>query len=690
MSAYNAQHSFKHRDISWLSFNGRVLQEAADRRNPLYERIRFLAIFSSNLDEYFRVRVSKLRQIKNVDASLQKKLNVEPTEVLRVIYAQVEKQQQLFGSIFRDTILLELAENGILLLGYEDFDTGQRQFAKKFFDKVVRDTVEIVSVGFSEIPFLRNNALYFYVCFEEGAEGFVSIPSDTIERFVALPSSTANNTSTSKTYGITFLDDIIAQELPGLFPDRDIRNFYTIKLSRDAELYWDDNYDGDIVALMQASLSQRNVGQPTRLLYDVNMPKADRDRLGRLLDVGEIDLFPGAKYHNYSDFMDFPDPTENPSLHFKPQPPIAHSVLAHSKDRFAPIREKDQLLHFPYHSFDHVLQFLDEAAQDTHVKTIKIALYRIAHDSQLSEILLKALRNGKEIIVCVEPKARFDEANNLDWGKKFEQEGAQVFFSDIKIKVHSKILMVERIEQDTLHRYAYISTGNFNRKTSKIYADHALFTANSKITAELAQVFEVLERKKLAPITKHLLVSPFSTRITFNQLIDTEINNARNGLQGAFKAKMNSLEDKDLIAKIYEAAKAGVNIELLVRGFCCLDMNVPGIGDNVKITSIVDRYLEHGRIYWFENGGDEKLYIGSADWMGRNMDKRIEVLTPIYDKDIFEELKHILHLQLNDTVKARIIDAEERNEYVSSTPGAEHIRSQYAIYKYLRQKHVDL
>ncbi|HEA23378.1 MAG TPA: polyphosphate kinase 1 [Pricia antarctica] len=690
MSSYNEQHSFKHRDISWLSFNGRVLQEAADIRNPLYERIRFLAIFSSNLDEFFRVRVSKLRQIKNVDSSLQKKLNIEPTKILRTINARVEEQQQLFGRLFQDDILPALAQNGVLLLGYESFNTDQRQFAKAFFEKDVRKRIEIVPYSSSEVPFLTNNSLYFYVCFDDGTCSFVSIPSDSLDRFITLPSEDSAEASQLNVHSITFLDDIVAQELPGLFPEQRIRNFYEIKLSRDAELYWDDNYDGGIVELIEASLSQRNVGQPTRLLHDFRMPKADRDTLGQLLDLAEIDLFPGGKYHNYSDFMDFPDPTENASLHFKPLPPIAHSVLASSTDRFAAIREKDQLLHYPYHSFDHVLKFLDDAASDPLVKTIKIALYRIASDSQLSESLLNALKNGKEIIVFVEPKARFDEANNLGWGKKFKDEGAKVFFSDIKIKVHSKILMVERLENDTLCRYAYISTGNFNRKTSKIYADHALFTANPKLTDELAQVFEVLQRKKLAPITKHLLVSPFSTRITFNQLIDNEIKNVNNGIPGSFKAKMNSLEDDDLITKIYDAANAGVQIELLVRGFCCLDMNEPGVKDNVRITSVVDRYLEHGRIYWFENGGKEKLYIGSADWMGRNMDKRIEVLTPIYDDELFAELKHILQLQLNDNVKARIIDSEEQNSYVPRAADEKRIRSQYAIYDFLEDKHKKL
>lgn len=684
MPSYKEHHSFKHRDLSWLSFNGRVLQEAADARNPLYERIRFLAIFSSNLDEYFRVRVSKLRQIKNVDPSLHKKLDIEPTEILNTIIARVERQQQLFGTIFNDTIVPELAQNGIHLIGYKAFDGPQQKFAADYFKAKIRDKIKVVSGELRDKPFLTNNKLYLFVCFEDGEFSFVSIPSDELDRFVPLLPLPDGKAAQGTEHYLTFLDDIIAQQLPEIFPDRPVQNFYEIKLSRDAELYWDDNYAGGIVELIEASLSQRKVGQPTRLLYDFNMSDIHKMNLQKLLDIGEVDLFPGGKYHNFSDFMSFPDPTDNTSLHFKPMPPLRHKVLGRVNDRFAAIRQKDQLIHYPYHSFDHVLEFLEEAANDSQVTTIKIALYRIAKDSKLSKILLKALDNGKKIVVFVEPKARFDEANNLDWGKRLEKEGAQVFYSDIKIKVHSKILMVERTEHKEVYRYGYISTGNFNRKTSKMYADHALFTANTKITEELAQVFEVLERKRLAPIIKHLLVSPFSTRITFNQLIDNEIKNVRNGISGSIKAKMNSLEDHSLIAKIYDAAKAGVTIELLVRGFSCLDMGEARISNNLKITSLVDRFLEHGRIYWFENGGDEKMYIGSADWMKRNMDKRIEVLTPIYDPDIFAELKHILHLQLNDNVKARLIDAKESNTYIVKSPDDNNIRSQYAIYEYLK------
>ncbi|WP_209400508.1 polyphosphate kinase 1 [Pseudozobellia sp. WGM2] len=668
---------YKHRDISWLSFNGRVLQEAQDLRNPLYERIKFLAIFSSNLDEFFRVRVSKLRQIKKVDKSIRKKLKLKPTKTLKHIISTVERQQELFGDIFKNQIVPELKNNQIYLIGKEDYDADQENEMHTYFKDQVFDKLEIIESKFGEIPFLVNNELYFYVRFTDASSSFVSIPTNKIDRFVTLSSK-------GESRYITFLDDIIANELHNLFKNKDIASFFEVKLSRDAELYWEDNFDGDIAQQIEDSLSQRQIGQPTRLLYDFRMDEEAKRSLRELLELGKVDMFPGGKYHNYSDFMGFPDPTNNEALHFDPLPPLPHPVLSEPKDFFKKIKERDQLLHFPYHSFEPVLDFLETAANDPKVSSIKISLYRIAKDSLLAHSLLKALKNGKEVMVFVEPKARFDEANNLDWSKKLKKEGAKVYHSDLEIKVHSKIMMVNRLENDKVISYAYISTGNFNRKTSKIYADHGLFTAHSKITTELAHVFEVLERKRLAPVNKHLMVSPFSTRTSFTELIDGEINNAKKGLFASIQAKMNSLQDQRIIDKLYQAARAGVQIRLMVRGFCCLDMGTQGISENIKITSVVDRFLEHGRIYRFENAGKPKMYIGSADWMTRNLDRRIEVLTPIYDDDIFEELGHILDLQFSDNVKARLVNEEESNVYVSQ--GNEELRSQYAIYHYLKSK----
>ncbi|AYN68137.1 polyphosphate kinase 1 [Euzebyella marina] len=668
---------YRHRDLSWLNFNGRVLQEAKDNRNPLYERIKFLAIFSSNLDEFFRVRVSKLRQIKNVEKSIRKKLKLRPTKTLKEIIQVVEAQQEAFGRIFSEEIVPELRTNGIDLIEKQDFTEKQSAEIRTLFEKEVKKHVEVVSVVDGETPFLKNNALYFFVRFANGDTCFVSIPSNQLNRFINLSPNEGH-------YPVTFLDDVIAQEIPYLFKDRVVQSFYEVKLSRDAELYWEDNFDGDIAQQIEESLAQRHIGQPTRLLYDFRMPEENREMLRTLLGLGKVDMFPGGKYHNYSDFMSFPDPTENPKLHFEPLPPLPHPELSKEKSLFEQISKRDQIVHFPYHQFDPVLNFLEQAATDPSVTSIKISLYRIAKDSKLAQTLLQALENGKKVMVFVEPKARFDEANNLDWSRKLKKNGAEVYHSDLEIKVHSKILLIERKEEQQSVKYAYISTGNFNRKTSKIYADHGLFTANEKIATELHQVFEVLERKRLAPVTKHLLVSPFSTRTQFMQLVDTEIKNARTGKSASIRIKMNSLQDQRMIDKLYEAAEAGVKIRLLVRGFCGVHLGNEEAAKNIEITSIVDRFLEHGRIYWFENSGEPKMYIGSADWMTRNLDRRIEVLTPIFDEAVFNELEYILTLQLTDNVKARLVDETESNTYVKneSVPN----RSQYSIYEYLHKK----
>ncbi len=401
-------------------------------------------------------------------------------------------------------------------------------------------------------------------------------------------------------------------------------------------------------------------------------------------------MIPGGEYHNLSDFFAFPNPFDDNRLSYPPKPPLDHPVLSRTPDIFDTILQKDQLVHFPYQKFDVVEKFIQKAATDESVIAIKMSLYRIAKSSELSNALLKALGNGKRVMLFVEAQARFDEENNIKWGRIFEQHGAQVFFSVPNIKVHSKILMVEREVEDKVQRLAFIGTGNFNAKTAKLYCDHGLFTADKKITKDLAQVFAVLERKIIAPKLKRLLVSPFTTRITLLEHIDKEIENASAGIPAKITLKMNGLEDKGMIKALYKASEAGVEVRLLVRGFCCL---VPKAKQDllpnekpILITSILDRYLEHGRIYLFENGGEQKMYIGSADWMTRNLDRRIEVLTPILDTDIFNELRDILKLQLSDNAKARIIDTHDTNQKMPSKPEESYIRSQYAIYDYLKGK----
>lgn len=676
-------HNQRHRDLNWLSFNERVLQEAEDKRNPLYERLKFLAIFSSNLDEYFRVRVAQLRQIKRVKKSIRKKLALRPSKTVKAILKEVQLQQARFGEIYSHQIIPELKKEGIYLLDAEHFSDLDKKFSHQFFNKELKAYLEpkVLDLTEQNSLFLDNDTPYFLISFKnENALGVVNIPVDKCGRFVRLDREGQSD-------AITYIDEIIRNELSVLFPDNEIEGIYEVKLSRDAELYIEDIYDGVLAEKIFESLEQRTDGQPTRLLYDSKMPTELKKKVRKLLGLGKIDMMPGGKYHNFKDFFSFPDPKGNPNLHFEKLDPIPHRILETSEDYFKVITEKDQSVHFPYMSFKYVENFLEQAVNDDKVTEIKISLYRVADESRLTSNLLKALENGKKVTVFVEAKARFDEENNIIWGRKFEEKGARVIYSYPKIKVHSKIMLIRRVEQGKKVNYAYIGTGNFNSETSKIYCDHALFTANPKITKELYRLFKVLEGKLIIPREKNLLISPFSTRQEFTKLIYNEIENAREGKKAKITAKMNSLEDPEIIQLLYKANNAGVEIRLLIRGFTCLVPGIPGLSENIYITSIVDRFLEHGRIYLFENGGDEKVFFGSADWMTRNLDRRIEVIAPILDKDVLQEFKDILNIQLSDNVKARIQDSAESNSYVTPKKGENSVQSQMEIYKYLKEKH---
>ncbi|WP_034925102.1 polyphosphate kinase 1 [Gillisia sp. CAL575] len=669
----------RHRDLNWLSFNERVLQEAEDDINPLYERLKFLAIFSSNLDEYFRVRVSQLRQIKKVEKSIRKKLALRPNKFTKQILEEVKLQQNKFGEIFHEQIIPQLAENGIYLIESEVFDEAQHVHAKKYYKDKVTEFLkpEIIDLNKDSELFLTNNVLYFVVTFkDENKLGIVNIPTKECGRFVQFN----NNT-------ITFLDDIIRNMIPEIFPKESVSGIFEIKMSRDAELYIEDEFEGVLAEKIYASLAQRTDGQATRLLYDADIDKVVHKKLRKLLNLGKIDMMPGGRYHNFSDFFSFPDPSNNPKLHFEELPALKHNVLGNTEDYFQAIAQKDQSLHFPFMSFNYVEKFLEQAASDPDVEAIKISLYRVADESQLTSSLIKAIENGIKVTIFVEAKARFDEANNIVWGRKFEEKGAKVIYSYPKIKVHSKIMLVKRRENGKSKRYAYIGTGNFNSKTSKIYCDHAIFTADKRVTKELDRIFKVLDGKLIVPREKHLFISPFSTRRNFTKLIMNEIQFALEGKKASIVAKMNSLEDEEMIELLYKASNAGVKIRLLIRGFTSLIPGVKGMSENIYITSIIDRFLEHGRIYLFENNGDEQIFFGSADWMGRNLDRRIEVITPIFDEDIAQEFKDILKIQLSDNVKARIQDKNESNNYVAKKAGEKAIRSQYEIYEYLKHKH---
>ena len=669
----------KHRDINWLYFNERVLLEAQCKDTPLLERLKFLAIFSSNLDEFFKVRVSQLRQLKDVEKSLRRKLALKGNKTLKQILSTVAEQQRLFGKVIEET-LTELRDKGVFLREIQELDPEQHQFLQELFNREIKEQCQLLD--FSNPRLIKDGALYLVIETPSIPLQIVEIPSKKIGRFIALPGIQHN---------YIYLDNVVRLFLSELIPNEKVLGSYSIKISRDAELYLDDDYtDTQLVEKIYDSLGQRKSGQPTRLLFDAAMPAAMQQHIQKALDLGLVDMVAGGRYHNLSDFFEFDIESAGPELKYNPLEPLPHPVLSTCKDMFKAIQSKDQLVHFPYQQFDTVERFIAQAAQDDKVNSIKISLYRIAKTSALTDSILKALENGKEVLLFVEAQARFDEANNIKWGRTFEDAGAKVLYSVPNIKVHSKIALVTRIVNEQVEHYAYIGTGNFNAKTARIYCDHGLFTAHKKITSELNQVFEVLERKLIIPKTKKLLVSPFSTRNTFMELIQNEITNAEKGLPARITAKMNSLEDTKMITAIEAASKAGVEVRLLVRGFCRLIPKEPhevkGKEKPIYITSIIDRFLEHGRIYLFENGGKEKMYIGSADWMTRNLDRRIEVLTPILDKDVFEELKDILQLQMADNVKARVLDANDTNRKVQVDTDSS-IRSQYAIYNYLKNKY---
>lgn len=671
---------FYHRDLSWLRFNHRVLQEAADIRNPLYERLKFLAIFSSNLDEFFRVRVSDIRQIKHIEKPLRKKLITKPNKLLREIKKQVDIQQEEFGTIFTGEIIPELAANNIHLIRYEDFSEEQKNIAQTYYQKKLKQILEISCnpcTGDHSV-FVKNETLYLAAEIEKNEFAMVEIPPSEA-RFFVFPNTTTESSKKKPSYFITFIDDILKYNLEKEFSEKEEVRFHSLKISRDAELYIEDEFSGNLMEKIKAALPNRDTGQATRILIDPEMPSSLQNLLKKALDVSHIDVVFGGRYHNFKDFMDFPNPTDK-AFSNKKLPPLPHPVLDNCKSIFREIEVKDQLLHFPYQRFDPVIQLMEEAATDPATTEIKLTIYRSAEQSPLNDAIALAARQGKQVTVFMEVKARFDEENNLKWGDIFRKNGARVIYSYPDIKVHSKILYIERAVKGKPKGYAYIGTGNFNENTAKLYTDFGLMTADKKIAADVKKVFMVLEKKVMIPKAKRLLVAPFSARQRFTELVEREIELAHEGKKGLIVLKMNSLEDKKMIKELYKASNAGVEVRLLIRGICCLIPGVKDQSENIFITSVVDRFLEHGRIYVFGNDGDEQVFIGSADWMTRNLTHRIEVVTPVLDPDLKKIVRDVINIELEDNVKARIIDAEQRNEYVRN-PDKE-VQSQVAIYKY--------
>lgn len=670
------------RDVSWLSFNRRVLEEAQDSSLPLYERIKFLAIYSSNLDEFYRVRVASLRSLQKLNKKkFTKKFQVNPDILLPEIKDIVERQQEIFGITLRENILPDLFENGIKLVYHKtQIPESIRQELDSYFRSRILSYLQPVILKPGKKAFLTNTALYLLLKIhlpesDDFQYAYVNIPSPPLSRFYA-----------SKNEGINyfiFIDDIIRLNLDYLFPGFEVSEAFSIKLNRDADLQIDDEYSGDLVEKLKSNLEKRNIGIPSRFLYDLSMPI---DMLAAIIEATGIEdeeAVAGGRYHNLNDLFGLPNPRK-PDLEIIKWPSLVKQKLENSHSLFKIMEEKDQLFNFPYHSYDYVLRFFNEAAIDPKVREIKVTFYRVASDSFIVNALISAARNGKKVKAFVEIKARFDEENNLRWAERMKQAGIKITFSMPGLKVHAKAALVSRDNEDGEPKlFAFFGTGNFNEKTAGIYADHGLLTCNKDMTLELDMVFKYLYKRSPVEKLDTLLVSQFNIVDKLEMLIDREIQHARDGKKARIHIKVNNLEDTRIIDKLYEASIAGVKIKLIVRGICRL---IPGefpYSANISIIRLVDRYLEHARIFAFYNDGENDLYMGSADLMRRNLYHRIEVVFPVLDPDVKAQISALLAFQLNDNMKSRKVDADGNNNVILLKNGTKRIRAQENYYQWL-------
>jgi polyphosphate kinase len=671
------------RDISWLSFNHRVLQEAKDETLPLFERLKFLAIYSSNLDEFFRVRMANHRNLLRVGKKTKRELDISPKQTVRTIQRIVNRQQEEFSRIFEKKIIPQLAKHGIVLKRRLDMTEEDREFVESYFKEFMLPYVQPVLLIKDMVrPFLNNAQLYLSILMKDKEKGktayaIVKIPSDHLPRFIELP-------GTEEERNLIMLDDIVRHSVSWMFPGYEIEDTYSIKLTRDAELYIDDEFSGDLLAKIKTSLNRRHVGPASRFVYDRTMPDHFREYLEDTFELDRYDILAEGRYHNNFDFFKFPDFGMTKLLN-PPQPPLPYPALEETEDFWGAIRERDHLLHYPYHSYESVVRFFEHAAEDPNVSHIKIVQYRVARKSRIMQALMRAVTLGKQVSVFIEVKARFDEEANLRWGEKLEQAGVHVHYSFPGVKVHSKLALVRRVENGKEQIYNYLSTGNFHEDTAKIYSDFGVFTADSRLTSEVSRIFSFLENVMIPEQPfRHLLVGQFNLRSGLEQLIDYEIAAAESGRPAAMTLKMNSLQDKGMIERLYRASQAGVTINLIVRGICCLVPGRKGFSENIHGVSIVDRYLEHARVFHFHHGGEELVYLSSADFMTRNLSHRVEATFPVYDPDLKEKILEILDIQLADNVKARLLSDQQGNPYFRGGSDLS-IRSQEETYHLIKR-----
>ena len=672
--------SFFNRDLSWLKFNERILMEAERKEIPLLERIKFLSIFSSNLDEFYRVRMPVLLALEKLSNKRNNDIHLEEN-LLQTANELVAAQQQRYGQALKSDIIPALRRNHIQLVYSSEIPDAVKTDLKRYFLSQVLAFLQPVYLNSNTQFFPNNNELYFLITLKQHNQQqaiILNIPSMELPRFSKIVTG-------SETV-VVFLDDIIREHLPFIFPEAEIQGCFSFKVTRDAEIDLKDEYSGSLSEQLEKQLLKRDLGLATRFLHQPGIPVQVIELLKSTFNLKKANMVEGGQYHNLKDLMSFP--VSSDQLSNDKWTKICNTDGLKSTLNQA-ISRQDLMVHTPYQSYDAVLRFFNEAAIDVHTVEIYVTLYRVASDSKIVNALISAARNGKKVTVLVELKARFDEANNLKWAKKMKEAGVEIIYSVTALKVHAKVALAKRLVNGRMQYSGLFATGNFNESTAAFYTDHILMTSHKEMLREVELLFIFLAKRvkpgapNLIPF-KHLLVAQFNLQERFLELIDREINNAKNGKQASITIKMNNLEEKVLINKLYEASEAGVKIDMIVRSICRLVPGVKGMSENIRIKRIVDRYLEHGRIFIFHNSGKEEVYLGSADWMNRNIYRRIEVCFPVYDPKIKQEILEIIEIQKQDTMQAVVLDENMNNIPLEKDAAA--IASQFEIYQYLKEK----
>ena len=677
------KNTYINRELSWLQFNARVLQEAADETVPLIERLRFLGIFSNNLDEFFKVRYATVKRIYDAGKGGKSELGgIKAGELLEEITEVVIDQQRESVEIL-NKIEQELESENIFIINETEIEDDHHEFIKNYFYQEISPALVVIILDEDiALPELKDSAGYLTIKMSNsgGEDQYALIEiSKSMERFIVLPNRGEANY-------IIMVDDVIRYCLDEIFNifKYDAISSHMIKITRDGELDFDSDLSKSFVDKLSRSVKGRQSGDPVRFVHDKNI---EPDTLSFLLERMEIDskdsIIPGGRYHNRRDYMDFPSLGRTDLLYNRIKP-LPVKGLSLQESIFTTVAKKDYLVYTPYHTFSYVVKFLREAALDPKVRTIKITIYRLAQISHVASSLINAAKNGKYVTVSIELRARFDEEANINYAEQMQDAGVNMLFGVPGLKVHSKMCVIEREENNKLKRYGFISTGNFNESTAKFYTDFTLLTANSKILKDINKVFNFLEVNYIVNRYKHIIASPHYTKTKLFSLIDKEIENAKNGKNAYIKLKMNSISSYKMVDKLYEASRAGVKIKMIVRGLCCLVPGVKGMSENIEIISIVDKFLEHTRLYVFSNNNNPLVYISSADWMTRNIEHRVEVSCPIYDEDIKQELQDLFEICWNDNVKARHINETQDNTYLRNNKPK--IRAQFDTYNYYLKK----